>query len=244
MSRRLRKIVFICLSLIPVLANTQPSALTSELKVVFQDDNSFSEQERQHIEALIRQTEDAVRDLLPELPDSIQVSVHAMDRDVASVGGVTGRADNPNTVVLYISTSYESGVIAASNTGLAPALYHEFHHLVRGWTIEGNKFGPGITTAAVNEGLANVFSEIYTNTAFVGNAYPTNVRQWWAEIEALPSNADYGQWMVQHDDGREAIGYKAGSFIVREAMAASGLTILELSTMAVEDILDLAGDNL
>jgi len=41
-----------------------------------------------------------------------------------------------------------------------------------------------------------------------------------------------------------AIGYKAGSFIVREALANMGRSILELSTMSVQEILDLASRNL
>lgn len=144
--------------------------------------------------------------MLPGLPSRIRLEVHPLSRDLAVVGGVTGWAEDPRTVVIYVSTVFAGGVSAAINTGLAPVLYHEFHHLVRGWTIAGNQFSPGITIAAVNEGLANVFSETYTHTAFPGNAYPANVHQWWQEITRLPVTANYNQWMVEHSDGRLAMG--------------------------------------
>ena len=74
---------------------------------------------------------------------------------------------------------------------------------------------------------------------FAGNAYPDNVCQWWKEITSLPITASYSDWMIQHPDGRQAIGYKAGSFIVRKAMADSDNSIVELSDMSVEEILAL-----
>jgi len=237
-------LLLVCLSLIHLSGDAQ-AASNRATSVRFDDsERSFSDTDKTRIEAVIRQTEAEVRALLPDLPVGIQVSVAPLDRDLSSVGGVTGRADNPNSIAIVVSTRHDGGVEAAVNTGLAPVLYHEFHHLVRGWTIAGNRFGPGIPIAAVNEGLANVFSETYTRTAFAGNAYPDNVTAWWEEISGLPVDASYGHWMVRHPDGREAVGYKAGSFIVRQALARSSYSILELSELSVADILTLAGQPL
>ena len=130
--------------------------------------------------------------------------------------------------------------MAGAQTGLAATIYHEFHHLARGWTIEGNKFGPGIVTAAINEGLANVFSETYTKTAFEGNAYPNDVKEWFEEVLTLPLDANYNQWMNEHPDGRIAIGYRVGSYIIHQAMTATNRSILELSNISPDDILVLA----
>lgn len=225
------------LTILPLAGFTQ-----SSLEIAFRhDDYTFSPQERAHIETIIRNTEAEVRTLLPDLPTGIRLSVSALARDVTSVGGVTGSADDPVSVSIQISTAFEGGITAASNSGLAPALYHEFHHLARGWTIEGNRFGPGIPIAAINEGLANVFSETHTNTAFEGNAPPENACQWWNEINSLPLDASYGDWMFKHPDGREAIGYRAGSYVIRLALANSGLSIVELSQRSIAEIQRLIG---
>ena len=108
-------------------------------------------------------------------------------------------------------------------------------------TISGNHFGPGIATAAVNEGLANVFAEQYTGVSFEAEAYPENVDEWVVEILALPTDADYGEWMFEHPDGRQAIGYRTGRYIIHQAMANSGKTILQLSELSPDEILELAG---
>ena len=89
--------------------------------------------------ALVVGTEVArlVDTLLPTLPDSIALSVVIVDRDLSLVGGITGRAPEPGSVLVEISSTF-SGVLAkAARAGLASTLNHEFHHLPRGWTIEG-----------------------------------------------------------------------------------------------------------
>jgi hypothetical protein len=223
------------------LALAQSPELPAGLSTDFNhESHEFSRAEIARINAITARSSEAVRDLLPDLPDRIHVSIATIDRDLTAVGGVTGMADDPNTVLVFLSTTFDGGIVAAANTGLAAVLYHEFHHLARGWTIKDNKFGPGITTAAVNEGLANVFAEIYTNTAFAGNAYPPQVREWWEEIGRLPVDANYGSWMVQHPDGRQAIGYRAGSFVIRQILSRSDYSIIRLSTMTVDEILILA----
>lgn len=232
MNKHLNSALFASLIIFPLAGFTQ-----SDVEILFESGNhAFSPEERTHIAHIIRQSEAEVRALLPGLPTGIQVTVYPLVRDVSSVGGVVGSADAPRQVSIGISTAFAGGVLAAINTGLAPALYHEFHHLARGWTIEENQFGPGIPTAAINEGLANVFSETHTNTAFKGNAAPDNACQWWQEINTLPLDASYGDWMVKHPDGRDAIGYRAGSCIVRIALANSGLSIIELSQKSIAQI--------
>lgn len=240
-----RLLLGLVLLAIPVAGIPQADLPSDGISVSFADDGGvISAADRDLIREITKRSAREVRALLPELHQRLAVRVSLLDQDLSSVGGVTGRADDPTTVVVYVSTSFGDGVRAAAETGLAPVLYHEFHHLVRGWTIAGNQFGPGIAIAAVNEGLANVFAEIHTDTAFPGNAYPDHVEDWVEEILRLPVNASYSHWIVRHPDGRDAVGYKVGSYLVRQAMAASGLSIIELSARSVEDILQLAGTDL
>jgi uncharacterized protein YjaZ len=201
----------------------------------------FSESEKQLIDKIIVKSEERVRALLPTLTKDIRVEVIIIDRKIDLVGGVAGRADAPGEVLIEISKVFPGGVAGAVRTGLSAAIFHEFHHLSRGWTIRGNKFGQGIPIAAVNEGLAVVFSEEYTKAVFGGNSYPEDVNKWVEEIMALPENANYGEWMFLHPDGRMAIGYRSGNYIIRQAMANSRKNILELSKLFPNEILKLAG---
>jgi len=44
-----------------------------------------------------------------------------------------------------------------------------------------------------------------------------------------------------HPDGREAIGYRAGAYLVRAALKNSGKDIVTLSYYSIKDIYQLAG---
>ena len=60
---------------------------------------------------------------------------------------------------------------------------------------------------------------------------------------ALPLSAcmQYGQWMFQHPDGRRWIGYRAGTYIADQAIAASKLSAIELAATPTDEILQRAG---
>ena len=213
------------------------------LSIIFEDDGEagFGDDEKQLISDIITRSEKEVRALLPTLPDVIEVTAVVIDRNIDNVGGVTGRANAPGEVQVSISRVYPGGILAAARKALSANIFHEFHHLDRGWTIQDNKFGPGIPIAAVNEGLADVFSEVYTGVFFEeANSYPGYADEWLAEIKSLPLDANYGAWMVEHPDGRYAIGYRVGRYIVHQATANSGKDILELSKLTPDEILNLA----
>lgn len=185
---------------------------------------------------------DSVEALLVEFDGDIRLNVRIVENDLDAVGGVAGWAARPGEVQLIISAAYPGGIESAIDEGLAPVLFHEFHHLWRGWTIEQNRFGPGIPNAVVNEGLAAVFADTYSGVAWERFDYPENVQEWLDEILELPLDADYNTWMNDHPDGRIAVGYRTGRYVVHRAMAQSGLGIVELSALSPEEILALVRD--
>lgn len=155
---------------------------------------------------------------------------------------MTGQANAPGEVMIAISSTFPGGPSRAVRTGLRSVLLHEFHHLVRGWTIEENEFGPGIPIAVVNEGLAAVFADTYSGHLFDAYEYPDNANEWLEEVLLLPIDANYNSWMNRHPDGRLAVGYRVGRYVVHEAIERSGKDILELSTLSPEQILDIVID--
>lgn len=236
--------------IIPVLwilscnSNSKKSTLEN-VDIVFQEDAlRFSESQKNFIREVISNSEDEVRELLPKLPDSIQVIVEAVDWDLDIVGGVTGRTEtnSPPLVLVQISQNYKDGVIDSVYQGVKSTIFHEFHHLSRGWAIQDNKFSYGIPNAMVNEGLAVAFTEIYTGDINEVNSYTDEADNWVKEILALPLDANYSEWVMgEHPDGRTYIGYRTGNFLTGKAMDMSGKNILELSELMPEKIIKLAG---
>ena len=242
----LRSLILIIPVLCIISCNTisKKSSITN-VDVVFQEDSlEFMEPQKVFIREVISNTEEEVRNLLPNLPDSIKVIVANVDWDLDVVNGVTGRTEtnHPPLVLVQISNNYQGGVIDSVYQGIKSTIFHEFHHLSRGWAIQDNKFSYGIPNAMVNEGLAVAFTEIYTGNINEVNSYTEEADHWVKEILALPLDAIYSDWVMgEHPDGRTYIGYRTGNFLVRRAMNNSGKSILELSSLMPNEIIKLAG---
>ena len=216
----------------------------ASIEITFKDGvHSFSKEQKKHINKLLIRSEKNIHKLLPTLPEGIRVELEIVDWNLDMVGGVTGRTETnePPLVLIQISHVYPGGIDAAIRDGLKSTIYHEFHHLSRGWAIQDNKFRKGIDIASVNEGLAVVFAEAYSGYSSEANSVPEDGDAWMKEIVLLPKNASYRNWMFEHPDGRKNIGYRAGHFLIRKAMGNSGMSILELSHKSPENILRLAG---
>ena len=242
----LRSLVLIIpvLCIISCNSNSKKSPIAN-VDVVFQEDSlKFTEPQKVFICEVISNSEDEVRGLLLKLPDSIKVIVEAVDWDLDIVSGVTGRTEtnSPPLVLIQISHNYKGGVIDSVYQGIKSTIFHELHHLSRGWAIQDNEFSYGIPNAMVNEGLAVAFTEIYTGNINEVNAYTDEADNWVKEILALPLDASYSDWVMgEHPDGRTYIGYRTGNFMVRRAMNNSGQSILELSNLMPNEIIKLAG---
>lgn len=184
-----------------------------------------------------------VKESFPTLSDEITFNFKMIDRDLTFVGGVSGRADRASSLEIIFSDSYPGGVDKAIEDSLEVTLFHEIHHIVRGWLVLENKFGHGIDIATINEGLADAYSELEAGHPHATYSDSPDFDAWTKEILALPvaAHGQYGEWMFQHPDGRQAIGYRTGAWIVKKAMSASGKDIVELTQMSVNDIYDLAG---
>ncbi|WP_394750978.1 DUF2268 domain-containing putative Zn-dependent protease [Spongiimicrobium salis] len=207
--------------------------------------DTFTNDQKKLIQEVVLASEKEVRALLPKLPKEIQVEIEIVDWDLDAVGGVTGRTEtnSPPFVAIQLSNKFPGGPTTSIGTYLKSTLFHEFHHLYRGWAIKDNTFAQGIDIAAINEGLAVVFSQEYTQIILKADNPPEDAiaEQWAKEILALPKNANYREWMFEHPDGRLAIGYRTGNFMVRKAMANAKKGILEMSQYRPEEILEIAG---
>lgn len=239
-------VLFLALNLINNCKNAPNKGEPTSSIITFKEDATpFTAPQKELIHEVVLESEKEIRNLLPTLPDSISVSLEIVDWDLDVVGGVTGRTEtnSPPVVLIQISEKFPGGVTKATQMALKHTLFHEFHHLSRGWAIQDNVYGPGISIAAINEGLAVVFSEEYTGESMEADTPPEAAiaEQWVEEIRALPINANYQHWMFEHPDGRLAVGYRTGNYLIRKAMAKSGKDVLELSELTPDEIYQLAG---
>jgi uncharacterized protein YjaZ len=238
----LTAILLICISMQTVAADNNQQVQTNVfIEFVDNKTNNLVTRQKNAITVIANSTIKKMHVLMPSLAETIHLKVLVIDRDLSMVNGVTGRADRVNEIEISLSSIYKGGIDKAIEDGLEVVLFHELHHTVRGWTIYGNKFDQGIDIATINEGLADVFAEIQVGHAH--NSYDENVDfdSWTKEILALPNDANYGQWMFSHPDGREAIGYRTGAYLIKRALLTSGKNILELSQLSVKDIYRYAG---
>ena len=227
----------------PDTTDTRDTSNTSHVKIIFEDSEAyaFTDAEKKLIVETAESADREIRSLLPDLTKDLTLKVLPVAFDLDIVGGITGRASTPHEVTAEISYVYKDGVSAAIKRTLAAHMHHEFHHVWRGWTLTENEFEKGIPIAAVNEGLADVFSRTYTGFSLEIGSPSDDLDAWAQEILALPVDANYNKWMNIHDDGRIAIGYRVGSHIVEQAMENSGMNILALSELPPNEILALSG---
>ncbi len=222
----------------PISARSSNSSFT----FVNSENMQFTDDNKKEIKAIILKTINNVEMVLGQkLKQPIQFTLRVIDRSLADVYGVTGRADKIDAIEIALSSQYGNSLEDAIQDGLRGTLFHELHHTIRGWTIHGNQFPQGIDVATINEGLADVFAEIQINREMNKMAKDVNFDEWTNEVLQLPKNANYGDWMGLHPDGRMAVGYRTGAYLVKLAIKNSGKGIVELSSLSVGKIYQLAG---
>jgi uncharacterized protein YjaZ len=123
---------------------------------------------------------------------------------------------------------------------LRGVLFHEWHHLARGWGVE-TETRSRLIDAVVAEGLASAFARDATGYEPAYAVYPDDVSEWARDLMNHGSMDDYGHWMYQHADGRRWIGYRVGTWIVDRAIDASGRSAAELTSATADQIVEWSG---
>jgi Predicted Zn-dependent protease (DUF2268) len=199
--------------------------------------HAFTPTERALIRRICDRTESEVRELLPQLPASLRLTVTDGHRVIPEYGSM-GWAIGSTQVHWTVDASRREGVLALAKSQLRATLFHELHHVVRGWV----RAAPGarLLHGVVSEGLATAFERDAAGHRAPWGEYPPEVRAWVAELLALPDDAPYGEWMFRHSDGRRWVGYRAGTFIADLAMAQSRRSAADLVMTPTAEILALA----
>ena len=196
------------------------------------EDYTFTRGDKRVISGIATSTIAEVRQLLPNTPERIELTVRP-GTDVIPEVGQTGDAMPPNGVMWTVDPSRPGGVAAVANGWLRACLFHELHHLAR----YASAAPRSVVEHAVTEGLATAFERDFAGVTPPWGAYPANVAEWAAELAHLPADAPRDHWLFGHPDGRRWIGYKVGTYWVDQARAKSGRSSAELVATPSAEIL-------
>lgn len=178
--------------------------------------------------------------LLPALPTEVTVSLSLGNHVIPGLGFGASALDR-HTVAFVVEPADQDTTQQTLEKHLRHTLFHECHHLVRGWVKRGGLRQRHFIDGVICEGLASAFERDAAGYASPWCDYPEEAPGWVDELLALPVVANYRHWMFRHPDGRQWIGYKAGTYIADLAMERSGLDAAQLVSTSTEQILELAG---
>jgi uncharacterized protein YjaZ len=204
--------------------------------------------EAQSIE-LIQAAYSEVRELLPELPESLQI--YFDNWYLIPETGDGGFAYAPGILTMSFDPDFADKKAQAAH--VRSTVFHESYHLVQGHTYEDVKLPyRHALDSAIYEGCASVFEREHTHPDTLPGDYSMCAEQQlqeWADALAAISNEDYrngdtGLWMKWALYDKEANErwrvYKVGTWIVDRALANTGLDILDFRTKSAKEILALA----
>lgn len=231
-----------CVCLVVALSTVSVSAQTISIEFDEGSNHVFSESERTTIERIANTVATEIVEVLPGMPSSITLTVSTSTFVIPETGEM-GMAPEPGRVNWFVDPSRRDGVEEIAKNRLRSTLFHELHHLTRGYVVKGGVTRTSFMDVVVSEGMATTFERDFAEANPPWAEYPNEIETWVEELMLLPLSAlaQYSDWMIQHPDGRQWIGYRAGAYIVDRAMEASGMTSAEMVLLSTQEVLELAG---
>jgi hypothetical protein len=197
----------------------------------------FDRSERALIRHICDQVDAEARVWLPCLPALVFMTAED-GRWVIPEYGTLGMATGPAHIRWRVDSARPDGVLALARSTLRATLYHELHHIARRAVLSTGR--KTLLDRVVTEGLATAFERDCAGHRAPWGDYPSNVQCWVDELLALPDDAPGAEWMFRHADGRRWIGYRAGTFLVDQAMACSRRSAADFVGTPSTELLALA----
>lgn len=203
------------------------------------------------VEVTISEHEVRTRQLLPELPEDLQIYVY--DENIIPEKGVGGYAFNLNILSLAVDNDFADKDL--QRRALADTMLHEGYHIVQGHTGEKPHAPRGNALhSSIYEGAATKFEIAYgiDGDAPWGDYSAHNEEElsdWRDKLEAISHEewlADDGKlWQrwsfYDHEDNQRWKSYKVGAWIVDDYLVKTGKDIRDLRLMSAEEILSNIG---
>ena len=205
---------------------------TTGIRTEFVGSYAFSATERRTIARVAGLATLEARRHLPALAPQLTLQVRS-GKDVIPELGATATVGLSDWVQWTVDPDHPLGVVKIAETHLRGALFHEFHHLVRSITVSTETLMDHVVT----EGLATAFERDFAGESRPWADYPGDVSKWVDELLMQPPTAKRSEWLSRHPDGRRWIGYKAGTYLVDQAMKRLNRSSAELVATPTVEIL-------
>ena len=120
------------------------------------DGRYFSKDTRRVIAEICANAEPEIRALLGGLHENIELACQTGQFVIPETGEMGGAVAS-NRVDWTVNPGLPGGVAAVARAQLRSRLFHELHHLARGWVMYGREAPSSFMEGVVSEGLATVF---------------------------------------------------------------------------------------
>lgn len=182
-----------------------------------------------------------VQDLLPGLPETIQI--YFSDYGILPDSGVGGYAYSPKIITVSIDPDFADK--EEQRRQIRSTIFHEAFHVFQNYTGESGPFSA--IDNAVYEGMATVFEREYCDIWQPFGDYRTtpseNLMRWTKDLQNLSLeefDKTYEDWKFYHPEFKEKwIAYKVGTWIVDQVIKGNKSKILDLSSKTASEVLDL-----
>ncbi|HYE85272.1 MAG TPA: DUF2268 domain-containing putative Zn-dependent protease [Vicinamibacterales bacterium] len=208
---------------------------TEGVRTQFVGGYAFTTTERRVIARIAGDAGREVRRHLPALASQITLRVQS-GKDVIPELGAAAMASSPDFVTWTVDADRPEGVVKIAESSLRPALFHEFHHLVRGTTVPPRTLMDWV----VFEGMATAFERDFAAASPPWGQYPDGVATWVDELLRQPPETPPSEWLSRERDGRRWIGMRAGTYLVDTAMKRLNRTSADLISTPTDAILQAA----
>ncbi len=182
---------------------------------------------------------DEVKALLPDVPGDLKVKFN--NEWLIPDTGTGGFASSKEKIELSFDENFEDK--EAQMKDLRASYFHECYHVVQGFTGQDYDDHMPAIENAILEGAATRFEITYASADPGWSNYPERekVVEWVNLVKGLPVNYDWQKWKFYNPEMKERwIMYRAGVFVVDQALENSKLDIIDLVKMSAKDILALA----
>lgn len=193
------------------------------------------------LESIISGNYNEVRELLPELPELIQI--YFSDNGIIPESGVGGYAYAHDIITISIDPDFTDKKKQLAN--IRSTIFHEAFHVYQNYTGESGSFSAIQNT--IYEGMATVFEREYCDIwQPYGDYRETSgekIKQWIEYLQELSTEEfenNYSEWKFYHPKLKERwIVYKTGTWIADQVLQKHKLNILDLSIKKADEVLDL-----
>jgi len=208
---------------------------TEGVRTQFFGTYAFTTTERRVIARIAGEAGREVRTLLPALAPQITLRVRS-GTDVIPELGAIGTALAPDTVVWTVDPNRPEGVVKIAGQYLRQALFHEFHHLVRATALPQRT----LMDQVIFEGMATAFERDFAGAEPPWGQYPENVDAWVDELLLMRPETQPTDWAAFERDDRRRLRYRAGTYLVDQAMKRLHRSSAELVSTPTAEILKAA----